>query len=125
VNNRFNSCKSNITWLEFSACGIAGIYSDLTPYNSCIRSGQTGLFAGNSNEDWFNVIDLLVTNPSLRRDIARQARQEVLSNYSLASSKLGLYEETYGRILAQHRKLLLRGMLQPGSACRSAVSTWT
>jgi hypothetical protein len=81
----------------------------LTPYNSCIRSGQTGLFAGNSNEDWFNVIDLLVTNPSLRRDIARQARQEVLSNYSLASSKLGLYEETYGRILAQHRKLLLRG----------------
>jgi hypothetical protein len=109
VNDRFNSCKSNIKWLEFSACGIAGIYSDLTPYNSCIRSGQTGLFAGNSNEDWFNVIDLLVTNPSLRRDIARQARQEVLSNYSLASSKLGLYEETYGRILAQHRKLLLRG----------------
>ena len=87
-DNLFNRCKSNIKWLEYSACGIAGVYSDLPPYNSCIRHGQTGLLVGNRVQDWFQAIDTLVTNASLRRDIAQQARQEVLSDYTLASPRV-------------------------------------
>ncbi len=112
VDNRFNSCKSNIKWLEFSACGVAGVYSDLAPYNTCIRPGQTGLLAGNSTLDWFNTIDSLVSNASLRVNIAQQARQEVLSSYSLGSSKLGLYEQTYRSVVAQYRG---RGLGQSGA----------
>ena len=69
-DNLFNRCKSNIKWLEYSACGIAGVYSDLPPYNSCIRHGQTGLLVGNRVHDWFQAIDTLVTNASLRRAIS-------------------------------------------------------
>ncbi|HEX2524322.1 MAG TPA: glycosyltransferase [Terriglobia bacterium] len=101
VDNRFNTCKSNIKWLEFSACGIAGVYSDLPPYNSCIRHGQTGLLVGNRVHDWFQAIDTLVTNASLRRAISQRARQEVLSDYTLASPRVRLYAEAYHAILGR------------------------
>jgi hypothetical protein len=103
-DNLFNRCKSNIKWLEYSACGIAGVYSDLPPYNSCIRHGQTGLLVGNRVQDWFQAIDTLVTNVSLRRAIAQQARQEVLSDYTLASPRVQLYAEAYYDILGQLRQ---------------------
>jgi len=105
-DNLFNRCKSNIKWLEYSACGIAGVYSDLPPYNSCIRHGQTGLLVGNRVQDWFQAIDTLVTNASLRRAIAQQARQEVLSDYTLASPRVQLFAEAYHAIL---RRPLQRG----------------
>jgi glycosyltransferase involved in cell wall biosynthesis/SAM-dependent methyltransferase len=100
-DNLFNRCKSNIKWLEYSACGIAGVYSDLPPYNSCIRHGQTGLLVGNRVHDWFQGIDTLVTNASLRRAISQQARQEVLSDYTLASPKVRRYAEAYHAILGR------------------------
>ncbi len=100
-DNLFNRCKSNIKWLEYSACGIAGVYSDLPPYNSCIRHGQTGLLVGNRVQDWFQAIDTLVTNTSLRRAIAQQARQEVLSDYTLASPRVRRYAEAYHAILGR------------------------
>ena len=103
-DNLFNRCKSNIKWLEYSACGITGVYSDLPPYNSCIRHGQTGLLVGNSVQDWFQAIDTLVTNASLRRAIAQQARQEVLSSYTLASPRVQLYPEAYHAILGRPRQ---------------------
>jgi GT2 family glycosyltransferase len=100
-DNLFNRCKSNIKWLEYSACGIAGVYSDLPPYNSCIRHGQTGLLVGNRVQDWFQAIDTLVTNTSLRRDIAQKARQEVRSDYTLASPRVRRYAEAYHAILGR------------------------
>ena len=111
-DNLFNRCKSNIKWLEYSACGIAGIYSDLPPYNRCIRHGQTGLLVGDRVQDWFQAIDTLVTNASLRRAIAQQARQEVLSSYTLASPRVQLYTEAYHAILGRPRQ---------GSSVSSAV----
>jgi hypothetical protein len=103
-DNLFNRCKSNVKWLEYSACGIAGVYSDLPPYNSCVRHGQTGLLVGNRVQDWFQAIDALVTNASLRRAIAQQARQEVLSEYTLASPKVRLYAEAYHAILGRPQR---------------------
>lgn len=103
-DNLFNRCKSNIKWLEYSACGIAGVYSDLPPYNSCIRHGQTGLLVGNRVQDWLQAIDTLVTNASLRRAIAQQARQEVLADYTLASPRVQRYAEAYHNILGRPRQ---------------------
>jgi hypothetical protein len=104
ADNLFNRCKSNIKWLEYSACGIPGVYSNLSPYNSCIRNGQTGLLVGNRVQDWFQAIDTLITDASLRRSIAQQARQEVLSSYTLASPRVRLYVEAYHAILGRQRQ---------------------
>jgi FkbM family methyltransferase len=94
-DNPFNRCKSNIKWLEYSACGIAGIYADLPPYNTTVTHGKTGLLVGQNTDKWVHAIELLIEHPDLRKQISRQAREEVLSKYTLQQGVhryLDLYE---------------------------------
>jgi glycosyltransferase involved in cell wall biosynthesis len=90
-DNRFNSCKSNIKWLEYSACGIAGIYADLPPYNTSVEHGVSGVLVDDDPDKWFQAICLLVDHPQLRTRIAQQAKREVLSKYSLEGGAQALY----------------------------------
>ena len=93
-NNLFNNCKSNIKWLEYSACGIAGVFSDLPPYNRCIEHGETGLLVGPAPEDWINAIDSLISAPEKMLRIGSQARDKVLAEYTLAKNA-SLFTEAY------------------------------
>lgn len=100
-DNPFNRCKSNIKWLEYSACGIAGIYADLPPYNASVRNGETGILAGESSDAWFNAMDILVRDRVMRENMALKAREEVMSRYTL---------ETAGsRYLDPYREVTARG----------------
>ncbi len=81
-DSKFNRCKSNIKWLEYSAAGIAGVYSDKEPY-ACIRHGETGLKVDNSADAWFSAVCELVDNPEKRQAIALAAQHEVEEAYSL------------------------------------------
>jgi len=101
-DNSFNCCKSNIKWLEYSACGIAGIYADLQPYNTCIEHGKTGLLVDSAPDKWFAAICLLIEHPEIRQEIARRARETVLSHYSLESGAQK-HLDTYGKILDDFR----------------------
>ncbi|WP_298271449.1 glycosyltransferase [Geobacter sp.] len=86
ADNRFNRCKSNIKWLEYSACGIAGIFASLPPYRSCVREGETGLLvAGYDADAWVAALESLIDDPDRRHAIATAARTEVLGNYTLKS----------------------------------------
>lgn len=112
ADNSFNRAKSNIKWLEYSACGIPGIYSDLPPYNDCVRDGETGVLAGDDHEIWFQQLSRLIDNPDLRHSIALKARHEVLANFttrSWAHRWLDLYRD----IVAAHKT---------GTATRPSVS---
>jgi 2-polyprenyl-3-methyl-5-hydroxy-6-metoxy-1,4-benzoquinol methylase/glycosyltransferase involved in cell wall biosynthesis len=82
LDNTFNRCKSNIKWLEYSAAGIAGIYSDLPPY-ACIRHGETGLLAENTAEAWLAAIEELIEYPEKRSAIAQAAQREVFERHAL------------------------------------------
>jgi len=106
-DNRFNRCKSNIKWLEYSACGYAGIYADLAPYNSCIEHGRTGLLVGEGPEQWYRAISLLIENNHLRRFIASTARNEVLSRYSLATNA-HKWLDAYRSVIGNHASTAMR-----------------
>lgn len=90
-DNNFNRCKSNIKWLEYSACGIAGVYADLPPYNTSIRHGASGVLVDDDPDKWFQAICLLIDHPELRQRIANQAKTEVLSHHSLKRGSQVLY----------------------------------
>jgi glycosyltransferase involved in cell wall biosynthesis len=90
-DNRFNRCKSNIKWLEYSACGIAGIYADLPPYNTSLEHGVSGVLVDDDPDKWFKAICLLIDHPELRHSIAHQANRLVTAQYSLTGGAHALY----------------------------------
>lgn len=98
ADNGFNRCKSNIKWLEYSACGFAGIYSNIPPYNNYVENMKTGLLVENSAEKWFEAIDMLASNPDLRIKIGENARSKVLSDHALAVNA-HTYIQTYRTLL--------------------------
>lgn len=99
----FNRCKSNIKWLEYSACGIPGVYSDILPYNSCVAEGRTGLLADGSTGKWVEALETLITQQSLRRSIGMAAQEDVLSKYSLSKSG-HIYSDFYRSMLQDTRQ---------------------
>jgi hypothetical protein len=94
ADNPFNACKSPIKWLEFSALGMAGVYSAVPAYLGVIEQGKTGLLVDNVTEKWINAIKLLIDYPELRLELALAAQLKVYQEHSLqrqAQRVAGLY----------------------------------
>jgi hypothetical protein len=82
-NTEFNRAKSGIKFLEYSAAGIPGVYSGVTPYLGLVHEGHTGLLA-NSLEAWEHDLERLIGEPLLRESIRRQAQDAAYSRWSLS-----------------------------------------
>lgn len=83
--SRTASSKCPNKYLEYSAAGAAGVYSDVPPYSEIIRSGENGiLVATNEVSDWIAAILALVDDSSLRQEIAAAAKSDVVSKYETA-----------------------------------------
>lgn len=88
----FNRCKGGLCWLEHSACGAAGIYTDLAGIRESVTDGSTGLLVGPSPEEWSKAIENLVLDPPRRIALARAAQQEILSRHTIAAGAARLAE---------------------------------
>lgn len=83
-NNFFNRCKSNIKFLEYSLCGIPGIYSDVTPYSESVKHHETGiLIRSQMPDEWYHAMKTLIEDEELRRKIRRNAFMEIRRKYML------------------------------------------
>ncbi|MBI3957877.1 MAG: glycosyltransferase [Chloroflexi bacterium] len=80
----FNRAKSDIKFLDYSALGAAGVYSDLPVYADSVRHGETGLLAANDTASWVDAIRSLIEQPGLRRELAANARRYLYSERILA-----------------------------------------
>ena len=78
---RFNSYKSCIKYVEFSAAGIAGVFSRVPPYTDCVRHGENGLLAENTKKSWYEQTKALVEDGDLRTKIVAAASAEALRDY--------------------------------------------
>ncbi len=96
----FNNCKSNIKWLEYSAAGIPGIYSNTATYSSSISHGETGLLVDNTADAWFQAMNHLINNPEIALDMVKNARTQVRNKHSVESSS-GDYDKFIYRIVGQ------------------------
>jgi processive 1,2-diacylglycerol beta-glucosyltransferase len=79
----FTRCKSDIKFLDYSALGVAGIYSDVPAYRQSIRHLETGYLAENTSDAWQEGLELLLSDDPLRQGIAERAREHVLSSRTL------------------------------------------
>jgi glycosyltransferase involved in cell wall biosynthesis len=78
-NTRFNKCKSNVKFLEYSMLGIPCIASNVEPYE-CIQNDKTGLLVGANESDWLKALIRMVRHKSTREGIGQTAKNWVMQN---------------------------------------------
>ena len=76
-DSAFNRSRSDIKFLEYAISGIAPVMAHIEPYIESVNVGKTGLLFKNSGELIVN-LNLLARDPSLAKDIVKNARQYVL-----------------------------------------------
>jgi glycosyltransferase involved in cell wall biosynthesis len=75
VNSKFNQAKSCLKPLEYSACGIPFIASDVMPYTRYTEQGKDGFLARTTN-DWITYMNLLIKDMGLSREMAKYAYEK-------------------------------------------------
>lgn len=93
--------------IQYMASGVVTVASPVGITPDLIRAGVNG-FLAESQDDWFQALDQLVTDASLRNRIAREARRSVEAGYSLevwAPRLVALFDQLSGR----------KGILKPGT----------
>lgn len=95
--SEFNEAKSSIKYLEYSALGIPGVYSNLFPYASIVEQGVNGFLASHAG-DWEAQISLLVEDPTLRHQIGTTANITVRDRW-LLSANVSDFAEVYQQAL--------------------------
>lgn len=88
-DDAFHRGKSNNKFREYAACGIAGVYSDVPVYTSCVTHGSNGLLVPEDPVAWFDAIAALINDPFRRKQIATQAHQYAREHYSDAVTRAG------------------------------------
>jgi hypothetical protein len=89
IDNEFNSCKSNIKMLEFTAMGAAGIYSDVEPYKQANIKVKT-------DEEMISQIERLASDLNARERVFKKDYQAVRSQlWWEESDNIKKYIETY------------------------------
>ena len=95
IDNYFNSCKSQIKFLEYGALGIPGVFSNLAPYSSVITNEVNGFLASNSDE-WESYLQCLIDDPQLRKAIVSNAQEIIKEKWLLsknAKEQFSIYNE--------------------------------
>lgn len=83
AENSLNGCKSHLKYLEYSALGLPGIYSDFGPYPEVINHGVNGFLSKNTEADWYEKIDQMATNIKLRNNTKKTAYEDIQRNHLL------------------------------------------
>ncbi|WP_432240070.1 glycosyltransferase [Herbaspirillum robiniae] len=101
ASDEYNQCKSYIKWLDYSAAGIACVFSDVSVYNEVVTHDSTGLLMPNSTQAWLEAVTLLIESPEKRHALAEAGQQAVKADFDLAD-KAALYHSTYQMQLSNH-----------------------
>jgi len=83
IDHEANRSKTDNKYREYGACGCAGIYSDIPPYNDVVENSVTGLLVSNNGSAWLNALTDLIANPDKRVAISEAALGDVRSRYDI------------------------------------------
>lgn len=88
----FYACKYYNKFIEYSSCGIAGVYSDCEPYRQIVRSGENGILCPNTFDGWFQALRQLIEVPRAAGELAAHAATQLRMefNYPTVSQSLQL-----------------------------------
>jgi glycosyltransferase involved in cell wall biosynthesis len=84
LDNAFNRCKSSLKFLEYSALGVPGVYSQLAPYERVVRDGENGFLAATCDQ-WEQSLARLIDDQALRLKLGRAAQATVREGWLLSA----------------------------------------
>ena len=96
--SKFNSCKSIIKFIEYSALGIPGIFSNVPPYKDRLISYKNCILAENTEFSWYQSFVELATNNRLNQKIRSQAYDESQSDFSMTNTSMNFIQLIVGLI---------------------------
>ncbi len=96
IDNNFNRSKTDIKFLDYTAMGCVGVYSNVEPYKNII-----GLHASN----WFDELTFLINNEDYRKQLYNHALEYVLKN-RLIENNIDVYSRIFADIYDQKDNLL-------------------
>ena len=73
----FNRSRSDVKFLEYAVSGVVPVLAHLEPYLYSVKHGETGFLYKDALE-LIDILNRLVTDDSLARGIAKEARQYVM-----------------------------------------------
>ncbi len=80
-DSRYTNSKCPNKYLEITASGAAGIYSNTNLYHTVVSNQYNGLIINNNEEEWYQAIALLIANKSLRHKMIENATRDIMKNY--------------------------------------------
>lgn len=96
----FNKCKSNIKYLEASMLEIPVIAQSFTdgnsPYDKDIMNSENGYLV-KTGDSWIPTLEKMLDNDSLRKQIAKRAKEYTLKNYNIETNYLN-WQKAYQTI---------------------------
>lgn len=96
--NRFNLCKSNLKFLEYSALKIPTIASNFGPYAETIVNKETGILI-DSVKDWYDAVRYLLDNEAERIRLGENAYNFVKENFDVDKNCV-LWKNAFDSLLA-------------------------
>jgi GT2 family glycosyltransferase len=104
-DSAYYSCHSPLRYLEYSACGVVGIYSRVPPYSDIISHEQNGWLASTAG-DWLHALETLAGSTDLRQQVATSAQKTVRQGWLLSQNahrwKEALEHST--QLAAEHKR---------------------
>jgi len=96
TDDKFNSCKSDVKFLDYAAAGAPGIYSSVTAYSSTVQNGKTGILVDNTPEAWITALCNLIDHENLRHELVRNASSYLFQERCLCSRADDWLQKLYG-----------------------------
>ena len=85
-HDEWSEGKCGFKLIQYLALEIPAVASPVGVNKTIIEEGVNGYFA-TSDEDWFNAIEKLLIDPSLRKRFGSAGRNKIIDQYSLSSNE--------------------------------------
>jgi len=95
VDSTFNRAKCALKAIEYMACGVPVVASNVGENNIVVEHGKTGFLAVTA-EEWVHALETLLGNVALRQEMGAASQQRVRTYYSY-DTVLPYYHECFNK----------------------------
>jgi len=82
IDNRFNSAKSELKFVENSVIGMPTVASRVAPYENAIKDDQSGYLVSTPDE-WYLALKALLSDEAKRKAMLEEARKYVAAEHDI------------------------------------------